>query len=189
MVSLNAAFPAYRELRGLLLALAGEGEKKVRDFSEPLDEYDIAALFHGKVRRRWSTQYQSALLKALLFINALPEGELDVASLNRLRPEHAPFTLHNRMHWMLDQGIVTARKSGHMLYYGLNPDYRAHKPLKRLLDRIATVWPELVEAAAFNDDLKDKRRRKEDRNAKRDARQRPPIAKPDAEHHASSGGG
>jgi hypothetical protein len=53
-----------------------------------------------------------------------------------------------------------------MRYYSLNPDYRAYKPLKRLLYRIGKVWPEMIDAAVANDDLKEERRRTEDRNAK-----------------------
>ncbi len=153
-VGLNAACPIYRELRVTLLALAGEPAKSVRRYSEPRDGYDIDALFNT-----------APLFWALLMMNALPGGELDVASLNRLRPQHAPFTLHGRMHWLLEQGIAKCRQEGLIKYYGLNPAYRAYKPLKRLLDKIGKAWPDLVAAAVFNDDIKSQRRLTVDRNA------------------------
>ncbi|MGA8475497.1 MAG: hypothetical protein WB681_10525 [Candidatus Cybelea sp.] len=164
MVSLNAAFPAYRELRAVLLALASQPVTRVRDLADPRTNYDPNAIFNTPT-----------LLKALLLMNAVPEAEMDVASLNRLRPEHAPYTLHGRMKWMLDEKIISVRKSGHMLYYGLDPTYPAYKALKRLLDRIAQVWPDLVDAAAFNDGLKPARRLTEDRNARRRAQKRARI--------------
>jgi hypothetical protein len=86
VVSLNAAFPVYRELRALLLSFAEGDAKKVRDLSHPRKHYDISAIFNTPT-----------LLKALLLMNAVNERELDVASLNRLRPEHAVFTLHGRI--------------------------------------------------------------------------------------------
>jgi hypothetical protein len=104
-------------------------------------------------------------------MNAVRERELDVPSLNRLRPEHAPFTLHGRMRWMHKEGIFIFRVQGLARYYALNPDYKAFEPLQRLLDRIAEVWPHLADAAAVSDDLKPARRQTQDRNAKK--RERP----------------
>lgn len=155
VVSLNAACPIYRELRATLLALSGEPAKSVRDLSDARDDYDIAALFNSE-----------SLFWALLMVNAVPGGELDIASLNRLRPQHAPFTFHGRRQWLLDEGFTKERRSGHMRYFGLNPDHRAYKPLKRLLDKIAMVSPDMVAAAQYNDDLKPERRLTEERNAK-----------------------
>jgi hypothetical protein len=155
VVSLNAAFPAYSELRALLLALSNQSTHPIRNFVDRRDDYDIYALFNSP-----------ALLKALLFINTVHHRQLDVASLNRLRPEHAPFTLHGRMHWLLELGVIRVRTQGLVRLYSLNPDFTAYKPLKRLLDRIATVWPDLSAAAAYNDDLKPRRRLTQDRNAK-----------------------
>ena len=162
VVSLNAAFPAYKELRTLLLVLAGSPNTTVRDISAPRAAFDPNVLFNTPT-----------LLKALLFMNAVADGELDVASLNRLAPEHAPFTLHGRMKWMLDEGIIAVRKSGHMLYYALEPGYKAYQPLKTLLDRITAVWPDLVEAARLNDELKPARRLVEDRKARSRRERRP----------------
>lgn len=102
-------------------------------------------------------------------MNAVREGEIDVASLNRLRAQHAKYTLRGRMHWLMEQGIVTERRQGLVLYYGLNPDHRAYKPLKRLLDRIGKVWPDMMAAAQLNDDLKPAARLVKDRNARRRA--------------------
>lgn len=155
-VSLNAAFPLYRELRATLLAFAGERNTQVRDLAQPRNEYDAAELFGTR-----------PLLWALLMMNAVPEGKIDVASLNRLRAQHAVFTLHGRMRWLKEQGIATERRQGLVLYYGLNPDHRAYKPLKRLLDRIGKVWPDMVAAAQFNDELKPERRTTQDRNARK----------------------
>jgi DNA-binding transcriptional ArsR family regulator len=158
IVSLNAAFPAYKELRTLLLTLADKPAPRVHDLSTPRDEYDPNLIFNTPT-----------LLKALLLMNAVKDCELDVASLNRLRPEHAPFTLHGRMKWMLDEGIIWVRVEGLVRYYSLNPEYRAYQPLKLLLDRIAKAWPDLVDAADFNDDLKPAIRLTRDRNAKKRA--------------------
>lgn len=149
-VSLNAAFPAYRELRATLLALVGEANSRVRDLPAPREEYSVGEIF--------STL---PLLWALLMMNSAPDGEMDVASLN-----HASFTLHGRMHWLMEQGVVTQRRQGLVLYYGLNPEHRAYQDLKRLLDRIGKVWPDMVATAQFNDELKPARRATQDRNAR-----------------------
>jgi hypothetical protein len=129
----------------------------MRDLSDSRDEYDPNLIFNTPT-----------LLKALLLVNAVPEAEMDVASLNRLLPEHAPYALHGRMK-LLNEKIISVRKSGHMLYYGLDPAYPVYKALRRLLDRIAKLWPDLVAAAAFNDDLKPAMRLALDRNAKKRA--------------------
>lgn len=155
-VSLNGALPVYKELRALLLALAGERAKTAAPFAEPRDSYDPIGLFDS-----------APLFWALLMMNAVKERELDVASLNRLRSKHAPFTLHGRMRWLMDQGYVARRQQGLVLYYRLNPDFDAHTPLKRLLDAISRAWPELVEAAQFNDDLKPAIRLTKDQNARK----------------------
>lgn len=158
IVSLNAAFPAYREMRATLIALAGERTTRVRDLPHPrssADDFDVRYLFDT-----------APLFEALLMMNAVRDGEIDVASLNRLRSRHAQFTLHERMHWLLDQGIAKVRRQGLILYYSLDQSHRAYRSLKRLLDRIGQVWPEMVEAAATNDTIKTERRRTIDRNAK-----------------------
>jgi len=164
VVGLNAAFPVSTELRALLLALA-EGTDAGRTLhpfaaSSPRSTYDVTALFTT-----------APLLWALLMMNAVPGREIDVASLHRLRPQHAAFTIHGRMHWLLEQGLVKQRRQGLVIYYGLNPEHRLYSPLKRLLDRIGKVWPDLVAAAKVNDDLKPARRLVQDRNARR------PVAK------------
>jgi len=102
-------------------------------------------------------------------MNAVAEHELDVASLHRLRPQHAEFTLHGRMGWLMEQGLIRERQQGLLIYYSLNPEHRVHGPLKRLLDRIGEAWPDIVEAANFNDDLKPAMRLVQDRNAKKRA--------------------
>lgn len=163
VVGLNSGFPAYKELRAVLRALDGQappakGTGLPREISSPRTTYDATALF--------ST---APLLWALLMMNAVPERELDVASLQRLRPKHAAFTFHGRMHWLLKQGVVTRRREGLILYYGLNPEHRLHQPLKRLLDRIGKVWPDMVAAAEFNDQIKSARRLVIDDNARRRA--------------------
>lgn len=161
VVGLNAAVPVYAELRAVLLALDEPATRRpagTRDVSSPQPTYDIMALL--------ST---APLIWALLMMNAVAEGELDVASLHRLRPQHAKFTLHNRMGSLLDQGFVTARQQGLVLYYRLNPNYPLYHTLKPLLDRIGEIWPDMVEAAAVNDQLKPARRLVQDRNARKKA--------------------
>ena len=99
-------------------------------------------------------------------MNAVREGELDVASLNQLRPEHAPFTLRGRMRSLLEQGFVVQRQQGLLVYNRLNPEHLLYGPLKRLLDRIGEVWPDMIETAELNDDLKPATRLVEDRNTR-----------------------
>ena len=158
VVGLNAAFPVYQELRAVLLALDGKAADHpalTPDVSSPQDTYDVMALF--------ST---ATMLWALLMMNAVRERELDVASLHRLRPQHAEFTLHGRMGWLTEQGLIRERQQGLLIYYSLNPEHRVHGPLKRLLDRIGEAWPDIVEAPETNDALKPARRLVQDRNAR-----------------------
>jgi len=162
VVGLNAAFPVYKELRDILVALSddvpAENGRIARAPAVAASDrpYDVTALF--------ST---APLLWALLMINSVPDRELDVASLHRLRPQHAEFTLHGRMRWLMTQGLVKQRRQGLVIYYGLNPDHRLYRPLKRLLDRISKIWPDLVEAAKVNNNLKPARRIVLDRNARK----------------------
>lgn len=71
------------------------------------------------------------------------------------------------MQWLVNEGLVADRRSGHMRYFRLNSENRAYEALKRLLDRIAAEYPSDVAAAEVNDDLKPARRIKEDKNTKK----------------------
>jgi DNA-binding transcriptional ArsR family regulator len=74
-------------------------------------------------------------------MNSVSDCELDVASLHRLRPQHVEFTLHGRMRWLMNQELVKVRRQGLIIYYGLNPDHRLYRPLKRLLDASQKCGP------------------------------------------------
>lgn len=77
------------------------------------------------------------------------------------------------MDWLLEQGIVRARREGLIVYYSLDPEHLAHKSIKRLLDKIAKSWPDLVDAAPLNDHIKPARRKTIDRNARKRRAKRP----------------
>uniref|UniRef100_E6Q0S6 Uncharacterized protein n=1 Tax=mine drainage metagenome TaxID=410659 RepID=E6Q0S6_9ZZZZ len=157
VVSLNTAFPVHKELRLLLLTLAGKISKRaIQDISDPRPSYDPSAMVNT-----------APLFWALLMMNAVKDRELNVASLNRLRSNHAPFTLHGRMRWLHDEGYIVPRQQGLVIYYRLNPEFQAYRSLKRLLDAISRVWPDLVDAAQFNDELKPAKRIVQDTNARK----------------------
>jgi hypothetical protein len=132
MVSLNAAHPAYAELKRLLIAMAGEkrAARAPQDLQPEQGSHGVAYLFVTSLR-----------LDMLAMLAACAGGEIDASSLLRLLPNHDRGVVRERLMAYEAMGVVAMRRSAGVCLYRLNPDYEFYREFRGLLDRIIRIRP------------------------------------------------
>jgi hypothetical protein len=143
-VSLNAAHPAYAELRALLLAILGKRRAAgcASDLrSEPLSS-DVTYLFTTSLR-----------LDVLAMLAVCEGGETDSSSLSLLCPSHDRGVIRERLKSFEAMGIVMKRWSAGVCLYRLDSNYLHSAELRRLLNRIADLRPHYRSIAQVEEEL------------------------------------
>jgi hypothetical protein len=131
LISLNSSYPAYRELRALLLSIGDvESTSHRRDLSEERAIFSAERLFASRLRS-----------ETMIMLGACRNGEIDVASLGRLLPQYEVSSLRKALRKYEVDGIVRSRVWKGLKLYSLDPGYPHWHALKRLLDAVTLRWP------------------------------------------------
>lgn len=133
LISLNAAYPLYQELRQLLLSLG----EHVGQVGKNLDLVDRQGTFSPE---RLFTH--TARTEILIIINCCERGEADASSLSRLLPEYDRGSIREALVKFENDGILRSRYYKGLHVYALDPTYAHWRPLKRLLDAVMREWPQ-----------------------------------------------
>lgn len=148
LYSLNAAHPAYREIKALLRTSivldAALPHRRSRllyegsDLAAPDSDFDPSVIL-GVARCGVSTRVLTTLAYCI-------HGEIDVASLVRLLGEHNyDVVAYKTLARFSDLGAVIRRRSAGMWLYRLNPEWAGARQLRDLLLAIGRAWPEFVD--------------------------------------------
>lgn len=131
IISLNAAYPVYREFRALLLSLGNAGLVPPKpDLADERGNFSPERLFTQGTRS-----------EVLIMVGACRKGEIEISSLSRLLPQYDRGSIRKALLKFRSQGILRSRTWKGLHLYSLDPAYPQWRALKRLLDAIAVQWP------------------------------------------------
>jgi hypothetical protein len=133
-LSLNRAHPVYRELRRLLLSIAGKhSDTYTHDYSTP-GSFEVASLFGERLRT-----------SVLLALDAA-HGGLDHSTLHRILPEHDRGSIRQCLASFAELGVVGSRRWKGMRVYDFDRTFAHYSELRGLLGPINNRWPEYAAA-------------------------------------------
>lgn len=138
VIGLHVGFPAYEELRTLLMAL----HKRYPVLTEAVPPSGVLMRRHHGEWGGTIEQLCVTPLRTKVLISIGNSGGIDNSSLSRLFPEHAPCDLRQALHMFTAFGVFERYKEGTALMYRLNPKFCAFAPLRRLLRRLGAEWPQ-----------------------------------------------
>ena len=137
-LSLNASFPAYDELLGLL-------RKMHRRYPIVLTYRSRQQKAANRIRGPWLGTIVKLCgtpprTKVLITVGVVKE--IDGSSLAYLIPEHARADIRQALHMFTAFKVFERRQVSGAIMYRLNPRFYAAKELRLFLDRIASTWPQ-----------------------------------------------
>lgn len=138
VVGLNTAFPAYQELRKLLIALS----KRYPPFDAKLLSHDADETLAAP--DRWEGDIESLCIKPLrtkVLLSVAAAKGIDQSSLARLLPEHDRLDIRQALHMLEAMGVFRRFTEGTAKMFTLNEEFFAYPELRTFLRKLLRLWP------------------------------------------------